>query len=933
MADDTRTCARCGRELNSERRGNLCERCAPPSSRTGETTLAVEKPEGMPETIGGLSIVGVLGEGGMGTVYLARDPVLNREVALKVLKPDVFSPEYADRLSGEASLTGRLAHPGIVPVHQLGLDETWGPWYSMKLVQGRPLADVFESLRNRNARDEEDYPLPVLLGIFARVCDAIAFAHFNNVVHRDLKPGNIMLGEFGEVLVLDWGLARVLKPGRADAAKVPAAAAENTPTVAPSAFSRDGVVVGTPGYMAPEQAAGISSGITPASDVYALGAILYEIITLQPPVDTSDPDEAIRLTLQNRITPVEKRGAGRSAPRLLCQIVNRALRPDPNERFPTARELARAIDDFLAGRVPWREPSEARGAEGWDVVSGRWIRNGSDLRCLGGQSARVVHQSRLAGDVRLEFTLSADTDRISWDAGVWIALKSAFSLEGYQLRLAAGPEGRVELLRQGVSAVRRLDIRLASRARFHFLILREGDRLTVSINGTRALEYRDLFPLRGDCIALAADEEGLTFRDVRLLGRGAPLQLTFLALPDKLFQLGQVRESRDLYNEMAESHPDREEGLLARYKAALCGIELGDRMGALAALQRLEGTPLEALIPLGQARLEIKGGNPYEAVTALASGCQNYPRDPVRIELWSLLLDTIDGVERTAPERAASIYGELLRQTWLDPAETAQVCAESLRLAGALGGPARVRDEAMRVLSREKFGVEVRMECHAALARAGMTPDLVPKCRAELQETLALGLNLAARDRWLTMLRLSETQIAEGDLKAARETLVVVFGGAAHPSNEGAWARNWLALVALLENRPDEALATLERENAAYAGGKSVQELFRALLEAAALTQRGQSDAAVERLASAAAMVPEWHAVAGVLVGQEPLESMWAFAAGLSQNLAAELYLLAAEIFAARRQISRATQLRARAIQVSAGRALALWMVSKRGPR
>jgi len=858
----------------------------------------------------------------MGTVYLARDPVLPREVALKVLRPEVVSEELSRRLADEAAVTGRLSHPGIVPVHQFGNDPTWGPWYTMKLVQGRPLSDILQGLRDRNPRDEEDYPTLNLLRVFSRVCTAVAFAHFNNVVHRDLKPGNIMIGEFGETLVLDWGLARCLDAG-------PEAPRGAVPASTDSAFTRDGIVIGTPGYLSPEQAAGMGSLVRLTSDVYSLGAILYEMLTLQPPVDTGDPDEAIRATLQGRIVPVEKRGPGRSAPRALCQIAAAALDADPQRRYPSAREMSRAIDDFLAGRVPWRDP-EIAGNEPWEVASGRVGRRGADLTCQGGERARMLHTARLAGDVRIEFTLYADVDRTVWEAGVWLALKGKFSLEGYQIRIAAGPDGRIELLRQGVAAVRRLDLRPASRTRIHILVTREGDRIVITVNGQRAIEYRDLFPLRGDGIALSCDEEGISFRDATLQGRGAPLQLTFLALPDKLFQLGQIREARDLYQDLADSHPDREEGLLARYKAALASVELGDRMEALGALRKLEGTALEALIPLGQARLELKAERPYEAATALEEGCQKFPDDPVRIELWTLLLETIDGVERAAQDRAAAMYQELLRERWLEPAETAQVCAEFLRISAALGGPARVRDEAMRLLAREKFGVEVRMECHAALARAGMTSDLIARCREALQETLALGLNLPARDRWLTMLRLAECEMAIGDLRAAKQTLSVVFGGATHPSNEGAWARNWLALTALLENNPAQILEILDGEAQAYASTRSLQELFRTILASAAHLLMRQEEKAVERLALATASVPEWQPVAAVLIGQEPLAPLLEFAGRQSPNLAAELYLLSAEYLTAKRLVSQATQLRARAIQVSAGRALALWLVSRR---
>ena len=890
--------------------------------------MGAAMPQGQPSRIGTYDILSVLGEGGMGTVYLAHDPVLDRDVALKVLRPDVFSAEFAERLSEEAIVTGRLAHPGIVPVHQLGYDKTWGPWYTMKLVQGRPLSDILEGLRERKPREEEAWPLTALLSAFARVCEAMAFSHFNDVVHRDLKPGNIMLGEFGEVLVLDWGLARTLGEKRKRG--------ETKQIVAPAegGLTRDGIIVGTPGYMSPEQAAGMGTLVGPPSDVYSLGTILYEILTLQPPVDTSDPDEALRATLKGEITPVHKRGPGRFAPRALCQIVEHAMDADPARRYPSARELARAMDEFLAGRVPWRDVSEGRGAEAWDQVSGRWSRKGRDLVCGGGQSARIVAVPRVTGDIRLEFTLSADVDRSTWEASVWLAIRGGFSLEGYQIRLAAGPEGRVEFIRHGVAAVRRLDIRLAARTRYRILVLREGDRISLTINGVRALEYRDLFPLRGDRVGLSCDDEGASFRDVKLEGRGAPLQLTFLALPDKLYQLGKISEAREMYREMGETHPDREEGLLAHYKAALCSIELGERLEALEALRKLDGTPLEAVIPLGQAPARAQGRKHLRRRRRAPGRLPALPwrPRPHRAVDAAPRNDRPHGarVRRHAPPRCTRNScgsGGWTRRKRRRCAR--KCCGCAARWAGRRACATRQCGSWGAKSSRSRCAWNATRRSR----RAGVTPDLIARCRMELQETLTLSVNLAARDRWLTMLRLSETQIAEGDLRAARASLTVVMGGAAHPSNEGAWARNWLALVALLDGNPTECLSILEREAAAYTASKSVQELFRVLLECAALAGMNRPEDAISRLAETVAAVPEWSPVAGVIAGSEPLESLWSFATSMSPNLAAELYLLMAEVFAGRRQLSKATQLRARAIQVGAGRALALFLVSRRASR
>jgi serine/threonine protein kinase len=206
-----------------------------------------------------------LGSGGMGTVYLAEDTVLGRKVALKVVSTAVAAPETAERMLREARVVARLEHPGIVPVHDAGALPDGRVFYAMKRVDGERLDALAPRL-----------PLTERLRIFQKICDAVAFAHAHGVVHRDLKPENVMVGAFGEVLVMDWGVAKLLHPGGGDALPTPGGAV--SPTAADTAA---GTVVGTPGYMAPEQARGASDRVGPWSDVYALGGVLRFLLTLR----------------------------------------------------------------------------------------------------------------------------------------------------------------------------------------------------------------------------------------------------------------------------------------------------------------------------------------------------------------------------------------------------------------------------------------------------------------------------------------------------------------------------------------------------------------------------------------------------------------------------------------------------------------------------
>jgi len=247
-------------------------------------------------------------KGGMGAILDVRDVNTRRHVAMKVLlQPEQAAKEDTLRFIHEAQVLAQLEHPNIVPLHELGVDGSGNPYYTMKFVKGRTLKDILAKIAEGDPKTIEAYPLLRLLTIFQRVCDAIAFAHSKRVIHRDLKPENIMIGEYGEVLVMDWGLAKVLgqrgvtgdrsqvSGKKVEAARKPAYRVDSVRTdgTAEGLQTMAGAVMGTPQYMAPEQAAGEVDRINDCTDIYALGAILYTILTLRPPVTGRDLGEIL----------------------------------------------------------------------------------------------------------------------------------------------------------------------------------------------------------------------------------------------------------------------------------------------------------------------------------------------------------------------------------------------------------------------------------------------------------------------------------------------------------------------------------------------------------------------------------------------------------------------------------------------------------------
>ena len=343
---------------------------------------------------------GELARGGMGSILRVRDSDLNRDLAMKVVlgesdsrrtgeTPEIDARKLA-RFLDEAQITGQLVHPGIVPVHELGVDEQGQLYFTMQLVKGRTLEEVLGLVQ----RGEEGWTLNRALGVIQRACEAVAYAHSEGVIHRDLKPSNIMVGEFGEVYVMDWGLARALEreetrdirvreqPGpRTDDEELETyrrkqlAEDPDTPLL-----TRDGEVLGTPAYMSPEQAEGDLERVGPPSDVYSMGAILYHLLTGEAPyvhdgaklsahgiwrrVKVGPPPGVERLLARERpptriyslkdLKPKTVASAIRDlyplTPIELVAICEKAMARKPESRYPDISRLLEDLEAFREGR-------------------------------------------------------------------------------------------------------------------------------------------------------------------------------------------------------------------------------------------------------------------------------------------------------------------------------------------------------------------------------------------------------------------------------------------------------------------------------------------------------------------------------------------------------------------------------------------------------
>lgn len=295
-------------------------------------------------------VIREIARGGMGKVLEVEDTELKRSVALKVLRKELLGRrDVVERFLEEAQITGQLEHPNIVPVHEMGVDGAGNLYFTMKFVEGGSLAETLQTLREGNRDKLLEYPLTRRLDIFVRICEAISFAHNRGVIHRDLKPANIMVGTYGEVQVMDWGVAKVI--GR-EAWKEKTTKVVVTDRMAQgTSHTMVGSVIGTPSYMSPEQAKGDIENTGHHTDMFSLGVILYELLCLRSPWTGKRAEEVLEQVREMTPMKPSERNPSVEVPAELERLALRCLEKEPEQRLQSVRELAENIRAYINGRA------------------------------------------------------------------------------------------------------------------------------------------------------------------------------------------------------------------------------------------------------------------------------------------------------------------------------------------------------------------------------------------------------------------------------------------------------------------------------------------------------------------------------------------------------------------------------------------------------
>jgi len=582
------------------------------------------------DSIGSYKLIKSLGKGGMGEVFLAFDAVCQRNVALKRIREDLVKYKTMhDRFLREAHIAAELTHPSIIPILSIHKEADL-PYYTMPYVEGKTLKQILKPVK------EQESSIPALMRIFLSVCQAIAYCHSRRILHRDLKPENIIVGKFGEVLLLDWGLAEHIgnsQDGQGE--EIP-----SSPDL-----TRPGKVVGTLAYLAPERAKGASA--TEQSDLYALGVILYQMLTLKSPFKRADLQMLQKMgQYEELLDPIEA-APHRDIPNVLSDMAKKCLRFAPEERYRRVADLIADLETYIEGRPEWLLASELKidNKEDWEFQENVLLAKHVAITGLANIMEWVslmISKASFSGNMKIEahIRLKENGQGIGFLLNVPEAKERKDLMDGYCLWIGS----EAKLFRSNIEVMQAQDAAI-ERDKWHKVKIEKVDNhVKFFLDDQLKCHYISHTPLAGAHVGLVFRDANFELEHLLVFIGSQSIQVSCLAVPDAFLAGKDYGRALAEYRRIAHSFPGRAEGREAIFRGGVTLLDegLAERsrkkqsrfLGmALEEFGRLKGTAGAPLEYLGKSLVYKALGEVEEEVKCLELALRKYFKHPLRPRL------------------------------------------------------------------------------------------------------------------------------------------------------------------------------------------------------------------------------------------------------------------------------------------------------------
>lgn len=572
-------------------------------------------PEEIQYNIGSYQILKSIGKGGMGEVLLGYDTTCGRRIALKRIREDLKEHvQMHNRFLKEAHITSQLTHPAIIPIYTIH-DQEGLIYYTMPFVEGKTLKQTLKEARQADKEGKKDAStltsIPGLVRLFLSICQAVAYAHSNGVLHRDLKPENIIIGKYGEVLILDWGLAKLISTSD-DEESVNEEIEEAQTKHRLHGLTKLGKVVGTVSYMAPERALGKPA--TVQTDVYSLGVILYQILALRPPFKRGTLKEFRQGLIKEKFIPPEEVAPYRDVPRVLSAVVTRCLSGNLDRRYSKVDELIHDIENYLEGRSEWTQIAELRinRRTDWEfqenVLIAEHVAVTRGTEVTDWVSLMISKQS-FNGNTRVEthVKLGHGSHGIGFLMSIPEAAERVHLNDGYCLWIGSDNNKSTKLLKSTVEVIYHPEIFLKREEWYKIRIEKIDQNIYFYLNDHLQFSYICYLPLVGTHIGLLARDDDFELDGIQVSCGGQSIMVNCLSVPDAFLAHKDYTTAFNEYRRIGYSFPGIAEGREAMFRAGITLLEQAKSEGnpelfdkALEEFDLLRDTPGAPLEYLGK---------------------------------------------------------------------------------------------------------------------------------------------------------------------------------------------------------------------------------------------------------------------------------------------------------------------------------------------